>query len=229
MPLTGGIIFSWGGDASALISNALFLFLLVRWFWRFFIWASLLWQTSQLQLRLMPLHPDGCAGLGFLGIFPGIFSGLILAISCVVAASFYKVFETIGDSTQLVWLAAIVWLVLTACIFLGPLLFFLKPLYLARENAVLEYGRLAQGHHMEFHRKWVGPRKPGQDLLGSAEPSSLSDLNASVQTAHSMHVIPIDRQAFVQMLACAGLPLLAMAALRMPVGDLLKLIVGVVL
>jgi hypothetical protein len=223
----GGVVLSWAGDVSAFTSNTLFMFLILRWFWRFTIWASLLRTTSRLQLQIMPLHPDRCGGLGFLGIFPGIFSGLIFALSCVIAASFYKLSPVIGGADQYLWLAVIVWLLLISFIFLGPLLFFLRPLYMARERSMLDYGRLAHGHHLEFHRKWILGRRPGGDILGSAEPSSLSDLNASVQTVHEMRTFPIDRPALVQLLLSAGGPLLVMAALRMPLGELLKLIVGV--
>jgi hypothetical protein len=220
-------VLSWAGEASAFTSNTLFIFLVLRWFWRFFIWASLLRTTSRLKLQIMPLHPDRCGGLGFLGIFPGIFSGLIFALSCVIAASFYKAIPSFGDSSQLLWLAVTVWLVLVSSVFLGPLLFFLRPLYLARERSLLDYGRLAHGHHLEFHRKWIERKTPGHEILGSADPSSLSDLNASVQTVHEMRTIPIDRPALVQLLVSAGVPLLVVAALQMPVGDLLKLIMGV--
>lgn len=223
----GGAVLSWAGDASAFTSNTLFLFLVLRWLWRFLIWASLLRTTSLLKLQIMPLHPDRCGGLGFLGIFPGIFSGVIFAFSCVIAASFYKAIPMAGDSSQLLWLAVAVWLLLVSVIFLGPLLFFMRPLYMAREISMLEYGRLAHGHHMVFHRKWITGRARGEDILGSADPSSLSDLNASVQTVHEMRSFPIDRPALAQLLISAGLPMLVMAALRMPVGDLLKLIMGV--
>ena len=223
----GDIMLSWAGDASAFTSNTLFLFLVLRWIWRFLIWASLLHTTSRLKLQIMPLHPDRCGGLGFLGIFPGIFSGVIIALSSVIAASFYKALPAIGESDQLLGLAVAGWLLLVAVIFLGPLLFFMRPLYLSRERSQLEYGRLAHGHHLEFHRKWIDRKAPGQEILGSADPSSLSDLNGSVQTVHEMRTFPIDRPALVQLLLSAGLPLLVMAALWMPVGDLLKLIMGV--
>lgn len=98
----GSTVLSWAGEVSAFSSNALFLFLVLRWFWRFSIWAVLLHKTASLELQIMPLHPDRCGGLGFLGIFPGIFTGLIFALSCVVAASFYKALPLIGDSTALV-------------------------------------------------------------------------------------------------------------------------------
>ena len=63
----------------------------------------------------------------------------------------------------------------------------------------------------------------------SADPSSLSDLNASVQTVNEMRVLPIDRNAVVQLVASAGIPMLFVAALQMPVGELVRLILGILL
>ena len=127
--LEGGRIgLSWAGEVSAITSNTLFLFLVLRWFWRFYIWASLLRRTASLKLQIMPLHPDRCGGLGFLAIFPGIFSGLVFALSCVIAASFHKALPYVGESSQIVWLAIAVWLVLVVLTFIGPLLVFVRPL-----------------------------------------------------------------------------------------------------
>jgi hypothetical protein len=225
----GEIGLSWAGEVSAFTSNALFLFLLLRWFWRFYIWAALLWRTSKMDLQIMPLHPDRCGGLGFLAIFPGIFSGLIFALSCVIAASFHKAAPVLGDTEQILWLATAAWLVLIALIFLGPLLFFVRPLYVAREVALLEYGRLAHGHHLAFHRKWLEGGMGGEEIMGSADPSSASDLNASVEIVYAMRSFPIDRAALLQLLVSAGIPMLVMAALQMPLGDLMKLIFGFLL
>jgi hypothetical protein len=225
----GGTGLSWAGDASALTSNTLFLFLVLRWFWRFYIWAALLWKTSRLQLQIMPLHPDRRGGLGFLSIFPEIFSGLVFALSCVIAASFHKALPVVGHTDQTLWLATGAWLLLVLVIFLGPLLVFVRPLYMARETALLQYGRLAHGHHLAFHRNWIDGRKDGEEIMGSADPSSASDLNAAVQTVHEMRTFPVDRAAVIQLLASAGLPMLAAAALQMPIGELLKLILGVLL
>lgn len=225
----GEIGLSWAGEVSALTSNTLFLFLLLRWFWRFYIWSALLWRTSRMDLQIMPLHPDRCGGLGFLGIFPGIFSGLIFALSCVIAASFHKAASVVGSSEQTLWLATAAWLVLIALIFLGPLLCFVRPLYLAREKALLEYGRLAHGHHLAFHRKWLAGGVGGEEIMGSSDPSSASDLNASVEIVYAMRSFPVDRTALVQLLVSAGIPMLVMAALQMPLGDLMKLIFGFLL
>jgi hypothetical protein len=225
----GGVGLSWAGEVSAFTSNTLFLFLVLRWFWRFYIWAALLWRTASLKLQIMPLHPDRCGGLGILAIFPGIFSGLVFALSCVVAAAFHKVVPLMQHPGQAIWMALALWSLMIMLIFLGPLVAFVRPLYEARETAQLEYGRLAHEHHLAFHARWLEAGANGEDLLGSVDPSSVSDLNASVQTVNEMSAFPVDRRAVIQLLASAVSPFLVVAALQMPVGELLKLILGVLL
>ena len=45
----------------------IFQFLLLRWYFRVFIWTRFLWQVSRIDLKLVPTHPDRVGGLGFLG------------------------------------------------------------------------------------------------------------------------------------------------------------------
>lgn len=154
----GGVVLSWAGETARFLSNPLFLFLVLRWIWWFLVWGALLFRLSRLPLQLTPLHPDRAGGLGFLAIYPSIFSGFIFALSCVVASSFLKDLGLERHSAELVWFAIGVWLVFALILFLGPLLVFVAPLYAARERALLEYGRLASQHHLAFHHKWIGGR-----------------------------------------------------------------------
>jgi hypothetical protein len=41
-----------------LVSTPIFRFLLLRWFWRMFLWASLLWSVSRINLFLVATHTD---------------------------------------------------------------------------------------------------------------------------------------------------------------------------
>ena len=50
-----------------VVSLPLFQFLLLRWYFRLFIWARFLWQVSRIELMFVPTHPDRCGGVGFLG------------------------------------------------------------------------------------------------------------------------------------------------------------------
>ena len=49
------------------VSISILQFLLLRWYVRLFIWYRFLWHVSRLNLHLVPIHPNNCAGLAFLG------------------------------------------------------------------------------------------------------------------------------------------------------------------
>jgi hypothetical protein len=128
-----------------------------------------------------------------------------------------------------VWLALAVWLGICLVLVLGPLLVFAWPLYLVRERALLEYGRLATQHHIAFHRKWIKESRNGEELMGSPDPSSASDINATVSAVQDLRFFPVDRVAVLQLVIAAGVPLLAVVATQIPVGDMVQWIVGKIL
>jgi hypothetical protein len=229
MVVDGEVALSWAGETARFVSTPLFLFLVLRWMWRFLVWMALLYRISRLQLQLTPMHPDRSAGLGFLAIYPSVFSGFVFALSCVVASAFLKELGLVRHSPETVWFALAGWLGVNLVLFLGPLLVFVGPLHAARERALLEYGRLANQHHLAFHRKWIGEARSGEDLMGSPDSSSASDLNAIVQVVRELRVVPIDGAAVVQLVVAAGVPLLAVVATQMPLVDLAKWIVGTIL
>jgi hypothetical protein len=227
--LDGEVVLSWAGEAGRFVSNPLFLFLVLRWFWRFLVWTELLRRISRLPLQLMPLHPDRSAGLGFMAIYPGIFSGFIFALSCVVATAIMEELELVRQSPQTVWFFLAGWLVICLIIFLGPLLMFIRPLYTVRERALLDYGRLAHRHHLAFHQKWIRESTSGEEIMGSSDPSSASDLNESVRAVQEIRIFPVDRPAVVQLVMAAGVPLLAVVVTRMPFFDLIKWLLRTIL
>jgi hypothetical protein len=222
----GAGVLSWAGESARFVSNPLFLFLAFRWIWRFFVWTQLLFRISRLPLRLTPLHPDRAAGLGFLAIYPGIFNGFIFALSCVIASSMVKEIGLAEHSPQTIWLALAVWVGISLLAVLGPLVVFAWPLYQLRERALLEYGRLATQHHLAFHHKWIDESRSGETLMGSPDPSSASDINATVAAVQDMRFLPVDGLAVLQLVIAAGVPLLAVVATQIPIGEIVQWILG---
>lgn len=219
---------SWAGEFTRYVSTPLFLFLVFRWLWRFGVWGILLFTISRLKLQLTALHPDRAAGLGFLAIFPSIFGGYIFALSCVVAAAAVTELSHVHHDPQQVWFLVAGWILTNLLVFIGPLFVFAVPLYRVREEAVLEYGRLASHHHLAFSRKWIDGKMKGKDLIGSPDPSSVSDLNASVEVVQNMRFIPVDRNAIIQVVLASGAPMLAVIATQLPMSDLLKWLLAIV-
>jgi len=131
-------------------------------------------------------------------------------------------------SANTIWLALGVWLALCLALVLGPLGVFVRPLYRVRERALIDYGRLASEHHLAFHRRWIDEGRSGEELVGSADPSSVSDLNASVEAVQRLRLLPVDRPAVLGLLVSAGAPLLAVVTTQIPIGDLLKWLLGTI-
>src|SRR5204862_348336 len=61
-------------------------FLLLRWYYRLFIWTRFLWKVSRIDLRLVPTHPDHLGGLGFLSTATAAFAPLAVAHGAFVSA-----------------------------------------------------------------------------------------------------------------------------------------------
>ena len=61
------------------VSLPIIQFLLLRWYFRLFIWTRFLWQVSRIKLKLVPTHPDRAGGLGFLSIVTYAFAPLVVA------------------------------------------------------------------------------------------------------------------------------------------------------
>src|SRR5215831_13444358 len=70
----------------ALVALPIFQFLMYRWIYRMAIWAWFLHRVSQLDLRLMPTHPDGAGGLAFLGKGTIPFGVILFGLSAVVSS-----------------------------------------------------------------------------------------------------------------------------------------------
>lgn len=225
--LVGGEVApSWAGIAARFISTPLFLFLLTRWVWRFIVWALLLVQIARLPLQLSPLHPDRAAGLGFLAIYPTVFVGCVFSVSCVLSASFLKELDFVQHSEKSVWLALGAWMAINLVTLLGPLTAFASKLYRTRERARLDYGRLANRHHLPFHRRWIDSTDSDASILGSTDFSSAADLNGAIEVVREIRVVPIDRPVIVQVALAAGLPLLAVVLRQVPLAEIVKWILG---
>lgn len=229
MAVGGQVALSWAGEYTRFLSNPLFLFLALRWCWWFVVWTALLYRISRLPLQLTPLHPDGAAGLGFLSLYPGIFSGFAFAMSCVIASAMVKDLALEQHSQEVVWFAIAVWLAVNLFLFLGPLLVFAPLLYAARERALIEYGRLVTRHHVAFQRKWSGEAKSGEEFTGTSELSAISTLNSSIKAVQEMKLVPFDRGAVVQLVVAAGAPMVAVVAQLVPLADLGKWFLGKIL
>jgi hypothetical protein len=201
----------------------LFRFLLLRWLWRLALWCHFLWRVSRLPLRLVPTHPDGAGGLGYLEVVHAEFLPLVLAISVVQSASFAEemaagamTFEAILPSLALI-------LVVDALLFLGPLGIFGPKLWACRVKGLSDYMAFAAHYVHAFDRKWLGQgAAPAMDLLGTPDLQSLADLSNSVAIVRQMRLVPVSQRLLLGLATAAVLPMLPLLLLEYPVAELAK-------
>jgi hypothetical protein len=201
----------------------LFRFLLLRWLWRLALWCHFLWRVSRLPLRLVPTHPDGAGGLGYLEVVHAEFLPLVLAISVVQSASFAEemaagamTFEAILPSLALI-------LVVDALLFLGPLGIFGPKLWACRVKGLSDYMAFAAHYVNAFDRKWLGQgAAPAMDLLGTPDLQSLADLSNSVAIVRQMRLVPVSQRLLLGLATAAVLPMLPLLLLEYPVAELAK-------
>ena len=227
-PDGGGKTLSAAGFWYVYFTLPLTQFLLLRWYYRLFIWTRFLWQVSRIQLRLVPTHPDRIGGLGFLSSATAAFSTLALAhgafVSAWIAARIFMQGATLLDF-KFVIIAVAVWMLL---LFLAPFLLFSFQLAEAKRQGEREYGPLAQRYARQFDTKWVRGGAPRDEpLLGSADIQSLADLGNVYTVVHTMRATPITRQAVVQLLGATLAPIAPLALTMMPIGEVAKLLFGI--
>jgi len=201
----------------AFVGLPIFRFILLRWYFRLFLWYQFLWRVRGLPLRLKLFHPDKAGGLGFLGVSILAFSPVLLAHTTFLAGA-------IGDR---IWhagarlpdfkmqiVAAVLFLLLLV---LTPLSFFLVHLSRARRIAGREYGTLASRYVDDFRQKWIknDSRNTGP-VLGTPDIQSLADLANAYNVISDIHLFPYGKQAIVQLVSLLIVPLLPLTLTIVP-------------
>jgi len=229
VPARGGRELSPAGWWFVYVSLPLFQFILLRWYFRLFVWIRFLAQVARCTLSLVPTHPDRVAGLGFLSGSVVAFAPLLAAhgtlLTGVIANRiFFQGAALLEFKVELVVVVAFLLLVV-----LGPLLLFTPHLATARRVGLREYGTLAQRYVRAFDDKWLrGGASAGEPLVGSADIQSLADLGNSFELVRSMRVVPITRDALLQLAVITLLPVAPLLLTMISLEELLKRLLQVV-
>jgi len=92
-----------------------------------------------------------------------------------------------------------------------------------KKRGLFEYATLATAYSRKFHAKWVHTLHPPQEeLLGSADIQSLSDINGSYAIVRDMRVVPIDKATLAGLAVAALLPMVPLILMVTSAEELLK-------
>ena len=222
-PTVDGPKLSLAGMWFGYVSLPFFQFLLLRWYFRLFIWMRFLWQVSRIELSLVPTHPDRTGGLGFLAGTAYPFMPLLAAHGALLAGYLANHIFHLGATLPDFKFEILIIVVLLLAIVLGPLLVFAPQLAQAKRTGNREYGALAQRYVREFDAKWLrGGAPPDEPLVGSGDIQSLADLGNSLEVVRNMRITPVTKDTILRLAAATLAPLVPLALTMMPLEDLLK-------
>jgi len=204
-----------------IVCLPLFRFLMFRWLWRLGLWSYFLWRVSRLELRLVPTHPDGAGGLGYLEVVHTEFLPLVLAISAVQSTSFAEEIAAGTMAFEAIYPGLALILVVDAVLFLGPLCIFARKLWACRVKGLSDYMAFAARYVSDFDSKWLGADETsGEPLLGTPDLQSLADLSNSVSIVRNMRLVPVSLRMLTELAIAALVPILPLLLLKYPVAEL---------
>src|SRR5579863_6775232 len=184
------------GKYTILVSASIFQFLLGLALWNWLLWTFFAFKLSRRNLKLIPTHPDGHGGLGFLGLTASAFAPVAFAATAVIGATWRQ--DILHHHAHLIdyKLPAIFLLVIVVLVAFGPLVFFVPRLSALRRKAILEYGILGQIHSAEFHEKWILHRAGHEsEFLEAPDSSSLTDYCSSFEKIERLQPFLADKGA----------------------------------
>jgi hypothetical protein len=221
-PANGRLQPSLAGWWLGVVSLPVFQFLLLRWYFRLFIWARFLSQVAHIDLQLVPTHPDRAGGLGFLGAVADAFSPVLLAqgamLAGMMASKIFYAGATLPQSeVELIGLVA-----LMVFAILGPMLVFGPKLQAAKRAGLREFGTLAEHYVREFEGKWLRGAPADEPLVGSADIQSLADLGNSYEVVRGMRFVPFTGQTVLQLAVTTLLPVVPLTLTMISLEQLLE-------
>ncbi len=227
-PTVEGSKLSFAGMWYGYVSLPLFQFLLLRWYFRLFIWTRFLWQVSRIELSLVPTHPDRVGGLGFLANTVYAFTPLAVAHGALLAGLIANRIFYLGAALPEFKIEIAVLVIFLMCVVLGPLLVFAPQLAQAKRTGNREYGTLAERYVREFDAKWLRGGVPADEpLIGSSDIQSLADLANSFEVVRTMRTAPVTKEAILQLAAATLAPVVPLALTMMSLEELVKTLFGI--
>jgi len=203
------------------VSVPVFQFLLLRWYYRMFIWMRFLWQVSRIPLGISAMHGDRMGGLGFLSGTVFAFVPLAMAHGALLAGTIanqilYAGAKLVDSKFEIAIVVAMLLLLV-----LGPLVVFAPQVAAAKRHAARIYGRLSQRYVRDFEATWLPGGVPsGASPLGAADIQSLADLGNSIESLRSTKTVPITRDAVVGLAVATLVPLAPLLLTVLPAEEI---------
>jgi len=207
--------FSAAGWWNVLVSMPLVLMFLFGWIWRIVLWARFLMLVSELDLRLLPAHPDCACGLRFVSTSLRGFRFISFALGAILAGAIadrvvYQGAELLSFKAYLIGLVVFILIV-----FAGPLTVFIRKLRETKRRGMFEYGALATRLGHEFESKWLSSESK-EGMLSAPDFSATTDYFSVAANVYEVRELPFTLKDLIGPVIPALVPFLFVALLKVP-------------
>ncbi|MGH8698453.1 MAG: hypothetical protein ACREVS_18355, partial [Burkholderiales bacterium] len=183
------------------VARTIFLALVLAWLWRLTLWTIALARIARLDLALVPTHPDGVFGLGFLERSPEAFAPFLFGLSVVLASAWGHEVVYHGVDVHTLALPAGVFLVVATLVMIAPLVSFAPVLGRAKRRALAEYGALVARHGRLVRERWIEGKDPKDaGLLEAPEIGPVADTIALYEAVARARTVPIGKRTLIAIL-----------------------------
>jgi hypothetical protein len=223
-PLSGGAHhLSLAGWWRALVSQPLYLMLILGWLWRIALWARFLRGVSRLDLELIPAHPDLAGGLGFAGTSIRAFLLLATAFSAPIAGTVAQGIVYGGRSLADFKFVIAGIVIVEMVLFVGPLFLLGSALLRARTRGIFQYGALAEAVGQQFESRWLSaPSLVSDQALAAPDFSATTDLYSITANAFNMGLVPLKVAQVVPLVIAVLLPFVPVVLVALPMNEILS-------
>jgi hypothetical protein len=212
----------FGGWWFAYVVRPVFLALLLAWLWRIVLLTWWMGRVGRIGLSLVPTHPDRAGGVALVEKLPGAFALVSIALSAMLASRWAHEILHHGASIAAYRHAVIVFVVVWALLLLLPLLAFAPALARTRKKAILAYSSLVGRQGELVHQRWIeGRAVAAEPILDAPEIGPVADAAAMYEAVVKMRHVPIGKVSVIGIVLPLALPLVVVAALQVPLKDLL--------
>jgi hypothetical protein len=223
-PLSGGAHhLSLAGWWRAIVSQPLFLMLILGWLLRIALWARFLRGVARLDLALIPAHPDLAGGLGFAGTSIRAFLLLATALSTPIAGTVAQGIVYGGRSLEDFKFVIAGIVIVEMVLFIGPLFLLGSALLRARTRGIFQYGTLAEAVGQQFESRWLSsPGGVNAEALSAPDFSATTDLYSITANAFNMGLVPLKLAQVVPLVVAVLLPFVPVVLVALPMNEILS-------
>ena len=212
----------FGGAWFAYVVRPVLLALLLAWLWRIVLLSLWMGRVGRIDLALVPTHPDRAGGVALIEKLPGALALVSMALSAMLASRWAHEILHHGASLAAYQHAVIVFVVLWSLLLLLPLLAFAPALSRTRKQAIRAYSALVGRQGELVHQRWIEGREvAAEPILEAPEIGPVADAAAMYEAVVKMRRVPVGKASVIGILLPLAVPLLVVAALQVPLKDLL--------